>query len=193
MNEIAELIRKIVGDVESTKLQIATVISVDKNKNTAQCKFFNGLKITAELQSKPGISKGFHIYPAKDSSVMVLSNVFIKRYYIMQMEEIESVVLTTADKPSIEVIQNGDININGNITFNGGNNDGMVLINKLIERLNKIENEYNLFIKEYNLHTHMVAAVPATATIPTVVPTIPTKSTMLLRARKHIENTKITQ
>lgn len=76
--------------------------------------------------------------------------------------------------------------VDGLIRFNGGDNDGMVLVNGLVTRLNAIEDKLNSLIGKYNTHIH-----PATSG--TTSPTTSQESTITPTNKSDVENTKITQ
>lgn len=80
-------------------------------------------------------------------------------------------------------ISNSTIDITSDlIKFNNGNNDGLVLVNALITKLNNLENAFNA-------HMHATAAT-GLPSIPTVIPgQIPIVPTVAA----DIKNTKITQ
>jgi len=52
------------------------------------------------------------------------------------------------------------VNVTPNqITFNGGENAGMVLINQLTNKLNALVSDFNAFTRTFNTHTHVAAGV----------------------------------
>ena len=65
----------------------------------------------------------------------------------------------------------------------------MVLLLKLVERMNLIENAFNQFVADYNTHIHPVTAVGS----PTGVPVVPETGNLTPTQRTDIENTKIQQ
>ena len=89
----------------------------------------------------------------------------------------------------VDQIQDLLVTPKGNVIFNGGNNGGMVLLLKLVERMNLIENAFNQFVADYNTHIHPVTAVGS----PTGVPVVPETGNLTPTQRTDIENTKIQQ
>jgi hypothetical protein len=90
--------------------------------------------------------------------------------------------VNVSDKLLIK-ITNSTIEITSDlIKFNGGGNDGLVLVNALITKLNNLENAFNA-------HMHATAAT-GPPSIPTPIPgSIPIVTTV----KADLENTKITQ
>ena len=72
---------------------------------------------------------------------------------VLGYSEIEAIDIDTGS--DININCNGDTNIDckGTINFNGGNNDGLVQINKLTEKLNQL-------VQKFNTHTHPLSAIP---------------------------------
>lgn len=76
-------------------------------------------------------------------------------------------------------------------TFNGGSNDGMVLLNPLLSAINDLQNIVNDLISKYNSHTHILTLSSGTGT---AAPTTTQETGVLTPTQKSdIENTKITQ
>lgn len=84
------------------------------------------------------------------------------------------------------------INCQTLVEFNGGENGGMVLVNKLIAKVNAIENLVNNLITLYNEHTHILTLSSGTGT---AAPTTSTESGTInpITKASDIESTVITQ
>ena len=87
-----------------------------------------------------GNSSKLLITPAKDSYVTLID---------LSGELREMEVIGYSEIEAIDIKTSGDININceGKIKFNGGDNDGLVKIQKLTDELNRL-------VREFNAHTH---------------------------------------
>lgn len=59
---------------------------------------------------------------------------------------------------------NGDINIKskGTIIINNGNNEGLINIIELTNKLNQLVDQYNTMVELYNTHTHQVGTLTST-------------------------------
>lgn len=76
------------------------------------------------------------------------------------------------------------------IAFNGGANDGLVLVNQLVNKLNALENKVNSIISTFNTHVH--AGVTIGSDSSAVTPTLVT-GTLTTTVKSDIENANITQ
>lgn len=139
---IAEIIKQLSGD-QNAKLysQIATVKSVDEQKRVCDVELISdGIEFfDVRIMAENDQSKGVAIIPKKDSFVVVT---FISKNlaFISAFSEIEKIVV---DFPEIsgEVT---DIKIkNTKIVLNDGNNDGIVKVKELTQKINNIENLLN--------------------------------------------------
>lgn len=74
------------------------------------------------------------------------------------------------------------------IIFNGGDLDGLVIIQKLTDKLNELKDTVNDLITKYNTHVHICAA-PSSPCKPIDVPASPAKPFN----KADYENTKIKQ
>lgn len=101
----------------------------------------------------------FQIIPKKGSKCIITFTSPTDAFLSM-IEKIDRIKLNTGDEIDIDAGGNIKINANkikvdaNNITFNGGNNGGLVLVNSLVMRLNLLENDLNL------LKTILAAWIP---------------------------------
>lgn len=103
------------------------------------------------------------------------------------MRQMEAIAFSEIEK--IEIKTSGDIAIDcdGTITLNGGDNNGLVKIKELTQKLNEL-------VQKFNTHTHSIPALnvslapsPSTATGTTAVP----NGTASTFDQNYYENTKI--
>jgi hypothetical protein len=107
---------------------------------------------------------------------------------ILIVPSIGSMVAVVAQaKQDLYVIQFSDID---QIIMFGGKNNGMVKVDDLVTRLNKIEDKVNEIITNFNSHTH-ISAAPGSPTA-TGLPQI-TSGRLTDTVRSDIENPKIKQ
>lgn len=69
-------------------------------------------------------------------------------FYVNQWSEVEQVSIKTSK--GVQIL----FNSNGTLELNGNNFGGIVKINRLVSRLNNIENALNTFITIFNAHTN---------------------------------------
>ncbi|MDR3046600.1 MAG: hypothetical protein LBU51_03175 [Bacteroidales bacterium] len=95
---------------------------------------------------------GLVIVPEQDSDVLI-TNIDDNQWFVSQYSKIEKIILHVKDK----------------IEINGGDNDGMVKIKELTDKLNGLKDVVNGFVNTYNAHTH-ICAVPGSASATPVAP-----------------------
>jgi hypothetical protein len=123
---------------------------------------------------------GFTLFPAIDSTVIVaVSSKNIP--FVILAEEIYKVLIT---------INNTTVEITDGLTkFNGGTNDGMILINPLVTKLNNLENKVNDLISLLQGITIPLAPSGTYPFAPIFASTTPLTPT----GKSDVENIKITQ
>lgn len=137
---IEELIRILAGNkgVEQVFQLDASVISVDMGNRTCEVECVSGKaknKLTVRLMCAVG--DGVLVKPTVGSTVGVLLSKSVEPI-IYQYSDVDEIVLR------------------------GGDLGGLVKVNELVERLNKIENLVNDFSTKYNLHKHTANNTPTT-------------------------------
>lgn len=106
--------------------------------------------------------------------------------------EEQEVARLTIGESVVEVLTNA-VNINTpTTTFNGGNNDGMVKINELTDKLNNLQSELQSFVSTYNSHSHAYTWTTS-AGAGNVVPTTSTATPPTRFNKSDYENTEILQ
>lgn len=107
----------------------------------------------------------------------------VQRPQLIAVHESDKLLLTIGTS-TLEVTD-------GLFKFNGGYNDGMVKVNALITKINRLENTMNTFMNTtFNTHTHVCAAAGSPSAVP-----VPLNSASFtpITQKSDLENTKITQ
>ena len=148
---------------QSIQSTLCKVVSVDGL--LCDCSPINGNADMLEVRLNASGLNGFVITPKVGSYVMVT-----------KFERFEAFISSFSDVDKI--------------AFNGGANDGLVLVNQLVNKLNALENKVNSIITTFNTHVH--AGVTTGSGSSAVTPTLVT-GTLTPTVKNDIENTKITQ
>ncbi len=159
------------------------VNSVDEDAKTCDCTPINGLS-DADL---PGVqlnaeaNDGFTIYPEVGSTVIVGISKTNQAFLILA-EDLSKITI---------VIGESTLTItDGLFEFNGGSNDGLVLLGKLVTQMNKAENKVNDLIEAFNIHVHSGVQTGGGSSGPS---TDLVTGTLTPTENSDIENTAITQ
>jgi hypothetical protein len=190
--DIRNNIRKVVGEIDFDTM-LCTVESVD-DETTCTVKTvksgveYKNIKLNANING----DKGIYVFPKKDSYVLV-TLVDKVNGFVSGFSDIEKVILKIDDTVEIEIGGDAKISCDGNIEINGGKNEGLVIIQKLTDKLNGLQNTINSFVKAYNAHIHVTTAtVGATGVAGVISPTVSTAQAAQTFNKKDYENEKIT-
>jgi len=148
---------------QSIQSTLCKVVSVDGL--LCDCSPVNGNADILEVRLNASGLNGFVITPKVGSYVMVT-----------RFERFEAFISSFSDVDKI--------------AFNGGANDGLVLVNKLIDKLNALENKVNSIISTFNTHVH--AGVIIGSDLSAVTPTL-VAGALTPTIKSDIENANITQ
>lgn len=147
--KIKEAVQQLAGTSLSDEVYIVvcSVESVNEDTRTCDCVAISG-KAGVDIpgvQLMAEVDDGFLLIPAVESTVIVA---YSKRNvpYITMFSEITKVLIITGDT-TIEVKD-------GSIKLNDGTFGGLIKIEELINKINRLENKVNSFIEKYNIHTH---------------------------------------
>ena len=175
---IKEILREIVlGSDSSNAIAginfMATVESVDAKKYTCSVKLLGGEGILEDVRLKAENEKDYGVVsiPEKGSFVVVSILGSEAGAFVSLCSKLQKIEVKIGDQ-TMEIDKNGFV-------FNGGVN-GMVLIDKLVQKLNALE-------QAINTHTHPYVNVSAPSN------TSVTTSLMTPTQQSEIENTKIKQ
>lgn len=182
--EIKDAVRQLANTFGKSylKVQVCNVDAVSESDFTCDCTPISGdidVQIAGVLlNSEP--NAGFTLIPAVDSTVIVAVSDFDNLPFVLMFEEIDKVLITIGN--TTLVVQDGLT------TFNGGGNDGLILVNPMVSRMNKIEKRVNDVTEAINTLTLPVSGSTAGPPVP-----IPFTDTLILTQKSDIENTAIKQ
>lgn len=203
MDNIKDTIRKLAQQDGETVALVCTVDAVDKKARTIDCTPVNegAPLLGVNLQANQGSDFGLVIYPEKGAFVVVGFMADGAVGLMLATDKIESAEMvigeTTAaiDAEGVRVKtakMSADIN-KEDIIFNGGELDGLVIIQKLTDKLNELKDTVNSLINAYNNHTHITTATVGTGPAGTISPTTSKAQTAKPFKKSDYENTKIKQ
>lgn len=179
MSEISDIIKQITRSRASRPVLLAKVDDVDESTRTATVSPVDGsAKIySARLQSSISATVGVCLVPAVDSFVLV----------VLFSENAGQIVGTTdIDKILFSV---GEITGDADqITINGGNNDGIVKVVELTQKLNALENKVNDLVTYTATHIHSGVTTGPGSTGVAVTPVV---GALTPTNQADIENDKI--
>lgn len=148
-------------------LTVCTVDSVDEEKRTIECTPIDeGAQLLGvNLQADQSQTVGIVSFPAVGSDVLVgfinpavavvlLTTEITKTIITIGETNIE----TDAEGVRIDTAKMSAYINKEDIVFNGGNNEGLIIIQKLTDKLNELTQTVNDLISAYNTHTHVCAA-----------------------------------
>lgn len=125
-HDIAESIRKLAGSANAFETFVCEVKSVDGATCTVT-RVFDGLEIAdVRLNCHITENEGIVVTPKVNSFVLV-TNIDGRQHFVSQCSEVEKIT----------------IDCNGDIIINGGNNGGLINIEKLTQKLKTIETDIN--------------------------------------------------
>lgn len=175
---IKQLLNEIVKNRDEIYSIVAKVTSVDETERTCDVEPINGdaeifgVRLQADINS----TNGFVMIPTVDSNVVVT--------FLNQSTGFVSVF---SDVEKIHVVSNTEMTIDcSDITFNGGSNDGLVIVGNLVNKLNAIENWITQFATVWSTHVHTDPISGSTGTTVSPAPTPPTTT-----IQSDLENTEI--
>lgn len=147
--ECGEFIRKIVG-----KTNFSTYLCKVKIVNGATCdvvRVIDDMEIKdVRINSTITENEGLVIAP-KVNSYVLITDIDGDKWFVSQYSQIDSITLDVDNK----------------MTINGGNNDGIIKINELTQKLNDLVNAFNNHIHTI---TATVGATPVVGTISAPTP-----------------------
>lgn len=192
MDNIKDTIRKLAQQDGETVALVCTVDAVSKKARTIDCTPVNegAPLLGVNLQANQGSDFGLVIYPEKGAFVVVGFMADGAAGLMLATDKIESAEMVIGETAAVidaEGIRlktaqmSADIN-KSDIIFNGGKLDGLVVIQKLTDKLNEL-------VKTFNTHTHNVTVSHPGGLFTTVTP----GSTAKTFQKTDYENTKIKQ
>lgn len=186
--DIIYAIRKIAGmdGIKKAQLVMGTVTSVSDDETSNDYKTCNvDITLGDACQSITGVhlnassNDGFTQFPAVNSDILI-ALMPDNSAYMVACEDIDKVICYIDSNNKFEFDSNGFI-------WNGGNNDGLVKVIQLTQKLNNLENKVNSIISIYNSHTHTASSFGS----PTTPPSAPVTGTLTPTTQTEIQNNKI--
>ncbi len=198
MSDLRNIIRQLAQPDGETVALVCTVDEVDKTARTIDCTPINegAPLLGVNLQANQEADYGFCLFPEKGSFVVVGFVADGAAGVVLLTEKIESAEIVIGDTSAVMDADglriktekmSADIN-RENIIFNGGDLNGLVVIQKLTDKLNELKDTVNDLITKYNTHVHVCAA-PGSPCKPIDVPAQTAKAFN----KSDYENTKIKQ
>lgn len=187
--DLAEQLNKAIRTLTQPPVQVVvgTVTSVDLEKETcnvmplgSEAEYF-GVRLKGVVDET---GKGLLIVPAINSTVLLGSienseNMF----YINDYSEIDTFIVHVNGGAKIEIKDQ-------QITFNGGDFGGLVKVQPLIDKINRLENQLNSLYALLKTHVHPVVSVGS----PTgISPNLAGLTNINLTQKNELENEKIKQ
>lgn len=198
MSDLRNIIRQLAQPDGETVALVCTVDSVDKDARTIDCTPINegAPLLGVNLQANQGADFGLCLFPEVGSYVVVGFVADGAAGAVLLTEKIESAEIVIGDTSAVMDAdglrvdtEKMSAHINrGDIIFNGGDLDGLVIIQKLTDKLNELKDTVNNLITKYNTHVHVCAA-PGSPSKPVDVLADSAKPFV----KSDYENTKIKQ
>lgn len=177
LSEIKEKIRSIAGKNKQTVM----TVKVTKTQGEICSVDLDGLELSdVRLRSVINSERSKLVVTPKVGSYITIADISgdLTELVMLQASEVDKVELTCE----------------GDVIINGGNNDGLVMINELTEKLNGLKDTVNEIVNAFNSHQHTVeTSGSATAQMGTAAPV--TSQVMQAKAfdKSDYENTRIKQ
>lgn len=203
MPDLKNIIRQLAKPDGETVALVCTVDAVDKTARTIDCTPVNegAPLLGVNLQANQEADFGICVFPEVGSFVVVGFVADGAAGVVLLYDKIESAEIVIGDTSAVIDAEGCRIDtakmsahINReDIIFNGGELDGLVIIQKLTDKLNELKDTVNDFIGKYNAHTHVTTATVGTGPVGTISPTTSTAQPAKAFNKSDYENTKIKQ
>ncbi len=202
-DNIKDIIRQLAKPDGETVALVCVVDEVDKTARTIDCTPINegAPLLGVNLQANQDADYGICVFPEKGSFVVVGFVADGAAGVVLLTEKIESAEIVIGDTSAVMDADGVRIDtakmsahINKEeIIFNGGGLDGLIVIQKLTDKLNELTQTVNDLITKYNGHIHTTTATVATGPVGVISPTTSTATAAKQFNKSDYENTKITQ
>ncbi len=202
-DNIKDIIRQLAKPDGETVALVCIVDEVDKTARTIDCTPINegAPLLGVNLQANQEADYGICVFPEKGSFVVVGFVADGAAGVVLLTEKIESAEIVIGDTSAVMDADGVRIDtakmsahINKEeIIFNGGGLDGLIVIQKLTDKLNELTQTVNDLITKYNGHIHTTTATVATGPVGVISPTTSTATTAKQFNKSDYENTKIKQ
>ncbi len=203
MSDLRNIIRQLAQPDGETVALVCTVDAVDKTARTIDCTPINegAPLLGVNLQANQEADFGLCLFPEKGSYVVVGFVADGAAGVVLLTEKIESAEIVIGDTSAVMDADGCRIDtakmsahINKeDIIFNGGSLDGLVIIQKLTDKLNELKDTVNNLITKYNAHIHTTTATIGTGGPGVISPTTSSATPAKPFVKSDYENTKIKQ
>lgn len=203
MSDLRNIIRQLAQPDGETVALVCTVDEVDKTARTIDCTPINegAPLLGVNLQANQEADFGLCLFPEKGSYVVVGFVADGAAGVVLLTEKIEAAEIVIGGTSAVMDADGVRINtekmsahINReSIIFNGGGLDGLVVIQKLTDKLNELKDTVNDLITKYNSHIHTTTATVGTGPAGVISPTTSTATAAKAFVKSDYENTKIKQ
>lgn len=201
MSDLRNIIRQLAQPDGETVALVCTVDAVDKSARTIDCSPINegAPLLGVNLQANQGCDFGLCIFPEVGSYVVVGFVADGAAGVVLLTEKIESAEIVIGDTSAVMDADglriktekmSADIN-RENIIFNGGDLGGLIVIQKLTDRLNELKDTVNNLITQYNGHIHATTATVGTGPVGVLSPTTSTATPALPFNKSDYENENV--
>lgn len=180
MTDIRQIIRQLAQPDAEMASMVCRVDSIDKEARTIDCSPINdeapilGVNLQANQQQRVGIC----VFPVVGSYVVVTFTADGAAAFVSLFDEIESAEVVIG--LSKVVIDNDGIRFDTeemsehigkqDIKINGGQLGGLIIIQKLTDKLNELTNTVNKLVNAYNNHNHITTATVGTGPVGQISP-----------------------
>lgn len=183
-NKIKKAIAEL-GKADAYEIHLGTVKTVNEANASMTVDVDDLTFYDVRLRSIISNDTGFWVKPKVNSKVIIAQIEGGVDCFLVRAEEIDKFFIKIGTQ-TFEMTSTGFI-------FNGGTNDGIVLIADLITKLNNIENKVNTIIAAHNAHTHITTATVGASATPGVnaVTAAPIAGTLSPTVQTELEHPKI--
>lgn len=167
MSTIKEAIQALTGIKEPSRVALCTVVSVNEQARTcvaATVTGVSGVEIK-DVMLMASVDDGCLLIPAVDSNIIVSWSDKVQPFVSMY-SELSKVLYIVGDNA---------IEVSDKIKLNGDEFGGLIKIEELVSKINRLESKVDDHITKYNSHIHTTTATIGSSATPGVIS--PTTST----------------
>lgn len=200
--QMREALRNFINATVGVSVLQGEVKSVDESRWTCDVELPNTLLLyDVQLKCLKETEKGCVLVPKVGSWVQIM-NVGEPDWLVIAIEQLDKVIVLAETELQIDAAGSTvQVNKDG-IVMNGGKNEGLVIVQKLVDKINRLEKKvddligkHNGLQQDYNSHTHLYIPGPGTATTPSAIPSALSSNTEtpigVQTKKTDIENPKV--
>lgn len=149
-----------------------------------------GVRLQASIKSNAGV-----VLIPKDGSFVTVTFMNKDTGYISQTTEVAKVIGKLEDDGEFDfTVGNSTLKVTKDeITFNGGQLNGLVILDKIVTKLNDHETAINTIASKFDSHVHPLTFGPPTTTGATSATASTSGVSLASTTNSDLENTKIKQ